>query len=505
MILKPDPIIACLGFLHSVQKERGLAALFLCSRGKQGSEELKTQFAATGEAAAKLQESLSAIGFKREALFLSVQALPSLRLNITAQHVWALDVIDQYSKALTLPAISLINDLIIRNPRNKPGRVSALLYLLNWQERLAHEREMVTQLAGREWMHDDAFVSRLKNTIRERQAYERLFWGMADETQRKACSTLKQTMEEGRAAAKKAPNPQDKFSFFNIRIDALYEAACKLSLLLEDESAASEGIIHAGQPLEAEVEAQFDTIRTLPVFRGLSTEVLQELLRSARMVQHEKNSVFITQGEIPARFHIVMDGWVKTYKSNEEGDESILQILGRREAVLDSYVLQPVPSPLNVKSITKVKLLSIPCSQMRDYIVQYRDMALNMLSASARRSQKLIAHFERLTLHTATERVGSFLLNLNLETGIGGPPLELPFDKSLIAAWLGIKPETFSRILQELRLSGFVIDRNRIILPEPFALCDYCDADTMRKCDLAGTASCPRAGATEEMTAGKAG
>lgn len=500
MIPSNDIIDACLGFLHNVQNERGLAALFLCSRGKQGSDELNFRFAATDASATAIREPLQAGGMPRETLFRSVQALPQLRRNILAQHVLAFDVIEQYTKALVRPALALVNDLAIRNPAHRPARLSAFLYLLQWQERLAREREMVTQLAGQEWMHDEAFAARLKNIIRERQAYERLFWNSIDETQRLALPALKSVMAEGRAATKRSPLPQDKFSFFNARISALADAARTLAALLADEHAAPETLSASGQGLDTEVEAQVDMLRMLPVFRGLGTSVLRDLLRPARIVHHDRNSVLITQTEITGRFYVILDGWVKTYTSTGEGDESILQILGRRECVMDSDVLQPMPAPFSAKAVTRVKLLSIPASFMRDAVARHRDLALNMLAASTRRSQKLIAHFEQLTLRSAAERLGIFLLHLNLETGIGGPPLILPFDKSLIAAYLGIKPETFSRLLKDLRAKGFGIERNHIALPEPYALCDYCDHETMQKCDLADTPSCPRMEAHDAKT-----
>ncbi|MDD5587322.1 MAG: nitrate- and nitrite sensing domain-containing protein, partial [Alphaproteobacteria bacterium] len=218
-------IAPCLDFMHGVQKERGLAALYLCSRGKRGGEELNGQFALNDDYAAKIQEPLRSCGIVCDPLLRSVQALPSLRANIMAQHIWANDVIEQYTQALVMPVIGLINDMIVRDPQHIPGRVSAFLYLLHWMERLAREREMVTQLAGQEWMHDEDFANRLKHIIRERQGYERLFWGVADDKQRQACAALKTALPEGRSPAPSGEmQGLEKFSFFNARIDALFEA-----------------------------------------------------------------------------------------------------------------------------------------------------------------------------------------------------------------------------------------------------------------------------------------
>lgn len=114
-----------------------------------------------------------------------------------------------------------------------------------------------------------------------------------------------------------------------------------------------------------------------------------------------------------------------------------------------------------------------------------------MLSTVAGRSQALISQFEQLTLKTVTQRVGWFLLKLFLENGERTKQIKLPYDKSLIAGFLGMKPETFSRTLQALKEHGIHIDRNVITLPDVYALCDFCDADLASKCSRAGTKECP--------------
>ncbi len=492
MAPQTDPLLVCLDLIHALQNERGYAMRYLCRHGDIYKGEMASQFVVSDIAIEKIPEAMLASGPQLESLAPIFQLLPSHRAKITEESVIIGDASTWYTDNLIAPAIDLVADHILHDPKIIPVRASAFIYLMQWQERLSQEREMVTQLAGQEWLHDDAFIRRLKNIIRERQTFERLFWGVADDRQRQLCAPLKKIFADGTLAGTEDNNKSnDKFAFFGTKIEALYEAAKKMAVQLVDETAeVSSG--STGQALDVDVEGHYDVIRALPLFRGLSNDVLREILRPARLVQHDKNSVFITQGETAGRFYIILDGWVKIYASTAEGDEAILQLLGKRECVVESDLLPITPSPVSAKTITKTKMLSLPSGLMRDHMTQYKELALNLLLLLSRRMQRFIGHFEQLTLHSAKDRVGRFLLYQNLETGIGGPPVLLPFDKSLIAAYLGVKPETFSRILQNFRDAGFKIDRHYITLPEPYALCDFCDSDTMQKCDLAGTDSCPR-------------
>lgn len=487
-----DPLLVCLDLIHALQNERGFAARYLCRHGDHNKIEMDSQFIVSDIVIEKIPESMLASGPALDSLGPIFQLLPSHRAKITEESVMIGDALAWYSENLIAPAIDFVADHILHDTRIVPVRASAFIYLLQWQERLSQEREMVTQLAGQEWLHDDAFIRRLKNIIRERQTFERLFWGVADDKQRQVCAPLKKIFTDGPSAdIEKTGKSGDKFAFFGTKIEALHEAARKMALQLVDENALAV-TAPTGQALDMDVEGHYDLIRALPLFRGLSNDVLRDLLRSARILQQEKNAVFINQGETSGRFYIILEGWVKLYASTAEGNESILQILGRRECVAESDMFPITPSTVSAKTITKTKFLSLSSSILRDFIAQHKDLALNLLLLLSRRMQRVVGHFEQLTLHSAKERVGRFLLNQLLDTGIGGPPIMLPFDKSLIAAYLGIKPETFSRILQNFRESGFVIDRQNIALPSPHALCGFCDYDTMQKCDLAGTPSCPR-------------
>ncbi|WP_201340299.1 helix-turn-helix domain-containing protein [Isorropodon fossajaponicum symbiont] len=54
----------------------------------------------------------------------------------------------------------------------------------------------------------------------------------------------------------------------------------------------------------------------------------------------------------------------------------------------------------------------------------------------------------------------------------------MPYSKSLTAAYLGMKPESFSRTLAELKKDGIILDNKKIKLANGHELCGYCDKVT---------------------------
>jgi len=69
--------------------------------------------------------------------------------------------------------------------------------------------------------------------------------------------------------------------------------------------------------------------------------------------------------------------------------------------------------------------------------------------------------------------------------------IQLPYDKSLIASYLDMTPETFSRTLKKFKDRGFRIENNTITQPDPNALCGYCDQSLANACKYRDGEDCP--------------
>lgn len=347
--------------------------------------------------------------------------------------------------------------------------------------------------------------SRLKNTATSFLARERLFLGLADENLRQIIDEAKNSfagssaeidemlrkIKDGYAKGVLATTPMpDWIGTLNRELAKLYGAISQAVKKLTIQGQDISSVTTTQQSLDSDIEHQIHNIRILPLFRGLSEANLRNVLKNARLLDLDKNSIFMTQGEAVARFYVIMDGWAKTTKTTADGQEAIIQIIGKKECLLDVGFINTSIAPLNGRAITKCRLLALALPVLRDHASRNRELAQNLLTATTQRLQKLVSQFEQMTLRTATQRVGWFLVNLHLETGLEGAPLKLPFDKALIASYLNIKPETFSRVLKEFKQKGFVINRDEVVLPSPTALCNFCDPEMALRCCRAEAVNC---------------
>ena len=232
-----------------------------------------------------------------------------------------------------------------------------------------------------------------------------------------------------------------------------------------------------------------DRVVGFPLFRGVESDVLAEMMAAARVSVHAKGEILIEQNQPLTRAYIVLDGWCGLSRGNREGQESLLNIVSRGDIVADS--VQDMAT-CNLQSLTPVELLSFPMAAMNHALEHSPVFAKNMLAETERRTQELLDRIEQLTLRSAEERLGRFLLQMRLhESQIDVREISLPFDKIFIASYLGIKPETLSRALHFFKERGFTVSNKTVTAPDPHALCAFCDVSLASHCDHAQADDCP--------------
>lgn len=499
----PTLLTAFTDCIHQAQKERGEVALYLRNAGTSDIYVLDQQFAHTD---AKISNLLSRFPIDNnkhgENLLRSLHALPSRRKHIIARMTSPDSAINAYTQELVTPVLERATMVAVADPKNDPAKTSAFINFMQWKERIGLERAEGTHLTLAENLNSAHFLVRLKHLIEEQQMFERMFIGLANHEQRQSYTELKNAhpvfatidtintaINAGEIEVFSTYSPRDWFNLFTIKIDLLHEFENFMAGHLQ--AADVDTALIPALRLEPTVESHFDFIRTLPLFAGVSRGTLHSLLGQARIVQHDKGHIFLMQGEPMPRLYIVMQGWVKLFKNTVDGQESVLQILGQGETLLETAFANNTVCPVSAQAIDKVKLLSIPSVILREHLGEDRTLAINMLATTATQSQNHINQIEQLTLRTAAQRVGWFLLRLRLMLDQQQSlEITLPFDKALIASFLDIKPETFSRILQLFRDQGFDINRQTLTLPDHYALCEFCNYDLAKKCHRAGAEGC---------------
>ena len=223
-------------------------------------------------------------------------------------------------------------------------------------------------------------------------------------------------------------------------------------------------------------ESEMTVIRKLPLFEGLSAEMLDNMLEQAVPRDFPKGHMLFHRDDPAECFYIVLDGWVKVFRDTISGDEAVLGVFTTGEILAEAAAFLDHGYPASAQVVEDARLLPVFSSVVRHHVHERPDIALNMLASMSRRMHHLVVEVEQLKTSSATQRVIDFLLR-RCAVEEGSAVIFLPYDKTLISRRLGMQPESLSRILAKLRKLGVRTEQNRVVINDVETLLDYCQTE----------------------------
>ncbi|WP_198662911.1 MULTISPECIES: Crp/Fnr family transcriptional regulator [Cohaesibacter] len=221
---------------------------------------------------------------------------------------------------------------------------------------------------------------------------------------------------------------------------------------------------------------EIGTLRLAPIFRSLAEETLDELLLSARPRQYARGKTLFVQNEPADCFYVVLEGWVKIFRINPNGEEAVIGVFTRGQSFAEAAAFTGGEFPATGETVTDCRLLRLESARLIATIKKNPEMGLAMLASTSQHLHMLIQQIEQLKAQTGVQRVAEFLLD-QTSSRVGSCMVQLPYDKALIAGRLGIKPESLSRAFKRLREHGVDIQQNHAVIDELRALQKLIDKD----------------------------
>ncbi len=217
----------------------------------------------------------------------------------------------------------------------------------------------------------------------------------------------------------------------------------------------------------------------IPVFAGLKPENLGVLLAPARLVNLRPGSMLFRQGEPATAFFIIVEGWIKLYRVTPAGDEAVLNVFSKGQSFAEAVTFTSGRYPAMASAVTRTRLIMIPADHVIDCIRKMPEIAIAMIASTSQQLHLMVSRIEQLTAQSGTQRVADFLISLT--PCVKGPcTISLPYDKSLIAGRLGLKPESLSRVFAKLRSVGIDVRASDVVVKDVATLQDLVASERIR-------------------------
>ena len=506
-------LLALGDLVHQLQIERGYTALYVDSDGEIFSDELRAHSLVTDQAIDNLESLIAKTpGIQFAPWMKKLDAVPNnkAKLALHREDIQNGDVdfssaVNNYTYKFICPTLDTNIEGAMNIDKVNTLNVSSYSNFLQWKERTGRERAWGARGFCSKVFKNREFTERMLTLMEEQSAYKRAFMSLATEQQRNEVeqnlggyimevldSIHSKLKDSEKAKDLEALSPVTWFELLTGKIDRMRRAEINLVKGLKPAGAQSVPVTNITE-VPSRLERHMPIIESLPAFSKLGEKDLAQLLQHADIRSYDKGKLLFMQGETLSRYYLILGGWVKLYKSTDAGDEAVLQMLSAGDSLMEAAVFLNIPSLVSAQVVQDAKLLSLPAPIIRQNLADNKNLALNMIGGLSMRSHGLIRQIEHSRLKTATERVGWFLLKLGMEQNGGkANAIRLPYDKSTIASYLDMTPETFSRTLKRFKNKGFRIQNDKITKPDPKALCVFCDEALSDACIFKDKDLCPQ-------------
>jgi CRP/FNR family transcriptional regulator, cyclic AMP receptor protein len=208
-------------------------------------------------------------------------------------------------------------------------------------------------------------------------------------------------------------------------------------------------------------------IRAVPIFGELDDSEVEKIAEIGINRKYTKNGIVFLEEEEGAALFIITSGRVKVVRTDDQGREVILSILGEGDFFGEMAILDGLPRSATVVSIDDSELFMIHRRDFLQLIEKSPQVAVSLLRELTRRLRKSDEQIKSLSLKDAVGRVANVIIQLADDSGkikqgqVIIPDFPLQQD---LANMAGTSRETISRTIHQFIREGLLEQRGNSII-----------------------------------------
>lgn len=214
-----------------------------------------------------------------------------------------------------------------------------------------------------------------------------------------------------------------------------------------------------------------EKLKCLNVFRGVKENTFQRAIAPSFLQSFPAGTILLEENR-PADFlYIVLDGLVEM-SSSATGDETVIEILGPVNLFILAAVLNNDICLQSARTLTPARILMIPANLIRDLMGEDHDFMKAVVFELASAYRRTVKELKNQKLRSGTARLANWLLKEERCQG-AERRLTIPFEKRVLAAYLGMTAENLSRGFSALSAHGVSIKGLQIDITDIAKLADF--------------------------------
>ena len=222
--------------------------------------------------------------------------------------------------------------------------------------------------------------------------------------------------------------------------------------------------------LSAELRESIDILRAIPIFAEIDESALARIARLGVRKKYKKSNMILLEEEAGNALFVIVSGKVKIVRTDDDGREVILSILGESDFFGEMSMLDGLARSASAVATSKAELFMTHRQDFLKLLHDYPPVTVALLQELTMRLRKADSQIKSLSLKDATGRVANVVLQLADDIGVirkGRVEIDdMPLQQDL-ANMAGTSRETISRTMHTFIKKGHLeMQGNKLIIKD---------------------------------------
>ena len=199
-----------------------------------------------------------------------------------------------------------------------------------------------------------------------------------------------------------------------------------------------------------------EKLQKIEVFQQLKDEELEKIISISTVKRLSKEKILFYEGENPEYFYLLIEGFVKFYKTDQKGNEIVIHFFTKPMFIAEMPSFENIPFPATAKAMREdTEFLLIDRMKFLELLHIDRKFSYYIIKSLMYKVRNLEQVINRNLIYDAMTKVCSFIKE---------NPIDIAYTKHKeIAIILNMAPETLSRVLKKLKTLNIIDKECRLI------------------------------------------
>jgi CRP/FNR family transcriptional regulator, cyclic AMP receptor protein len=195
-------------------------------------------------------------------------------------------------------------------------------------------------------------------------------------------------------------------------------------------------------------------LRRVPLLQSLTEIQLDQLAAGSVRKNFPKGRTIVSEGE--PSLYILLSGRAKVQRSDSEGKEVILAVLGSGEFFGEMSLIDDAPRSASVITLESCDFMALNKDGFKSMLLQSPEICMQIMRSLVKRLREADKKIETLALMDVYGRVARVLLDFSENVG-GEMVVKSKLPRQEIAKMIGASREMVSRVMKGLEIDGYIV------------------------------------------------